>query len=74
MFSSLYLLCPSSRSPDPSEGGSEVGRDHTVRLRGAGLPVRAAAGRVKRVLVGQGPFFGDIHPEGTACSKPALHW
>ena len=19
-------------------------------------------------------FFGDIHPEGTGCSKPALHW
>lgn len=51
-----------------------AGRDHTVRLHGAGLPVRAAAGTVRRVLLGPGPFFGDIHSEGTGCSKPALHW
>lgn len=71
----LYIPPCLCFAPDTNEGSSELaGRDHTVRLRGAGLPVGAAAGRERRVLLALSPFFGDIHHEGTGCSRPALHW
>lgn len=72
-----YFCCVPARPADPQTpvkvAQKLAGRALAVRRWGAGLPGRAAAGRERRVLLGPGPFFGDIHPEGTGCSRPALH-
>lgn len=72
---SLLFPCLESRSPDLSESSLGLaGRDHALRLCGAGFDVWAAEGKAVRVLFSLNPFFGDIHPEGTGCSTSALHW
>lgn len=66
-LSPCYAPAPPADPQTPLKVALKLaGRDHTVRLHGAGLPVRAAAGRVRRVLLGPGPFFGDIHPKAQA--------
>ena len=58
VFIPLCLCCvPPADPQSPAKVAQRFGRDHTVGLCGAGLPVRAAAGRARRGLLGQGPFL-----------------